>query len=127
VDHWLDTLEARVKDTKPTLEQLTQAVFVLRQAWTPAVTEGLVEQAQRAVMAQRTAACPPCGQMWSARGPQDRTVETRVGAVRLRRPSFDCEGCRWGRAPLDATLGLADRRQQPDVQKAVVKLTKEIP
>jgi hypothetical protein len=50
-----------------------------------------------------------------------------VGAVRLRRPYCYCERCQLGRAPLDAMLGLADRRKQPDVQKAVVKLTKEIP
>ena len=127
LDRWLDMLEARVKDTTPTLEQLTQAVFALRQELTQAVTEGLVEQAHRAVMEQRTAACPQCGQMLSARGPQARPVETLVGAVRLRRPYFDWERWQLGRAPLDARLGLADRRQQPDVQKAVVKLTKEIP
>lgn len=127
LDRWLDMLEARVKDTKPTLEQLPQAVFALRQELTQAVTEGLVDQAHRAVMEQRTAACPQCGQMLSARGPQARPVETLVGAVRLRRPYFDWERWQLGRAPLDARLGLADRRQQPDVQKAVVKLTKEIP
>lgn len=127
LDHWLDTLEARVKDTKPTLEQLTQAVFVLRQEWTPAVTAGVVEQAQRGVMAPRTAAGSQCGQRLSARGPPDRPVETLVGAGRRRRPSVDCAGCRWGRAPLAATLGLADRRQPPDVQNAVVQWTQEIP
>lgn len=113
--------------TGPTLEQLTQAVFALRQELTQAVTEGLVDQAHRAVMEQRTAACPQCGQILSARGPQDRTVETLVGAVRLRRPYFYCEHCQLGRAPLEATLGLADRRKPPDVQTTVVKLTKEIP
>ena len=99
---------------------MTQAVFALRQELTQAVTEGMVEQAHRAVMEQRTAACPQCGQMVSARAPQDRTVETLVGAVRLRRPYFYCERCQLGRAPLDATLGLADRRKQPDVQKAII-------
>ena len=33
-NQWLDTLEARVKAPQPTLEQLTQAVFALRQEWT---------------------------------------------------------------------------------------------
>jgi hypothetical protein len=127
VDAWLDRLEAQVKASTPTLEELTQAVFALRQELTQAITEGLVEQAHRAVVEQRTAACPQCGQTLSARGPQERTVETLVGAIRLRRPYFYCERCQGGSTPLDTTLGLTERRKQPDVQKAAVKLTKELP
>lgn len=127
LDHWLDTLEARVKEPQPTLEQLTQAVFALRQELTQAVTEGLVEQMHRAVVEQRTAVCPQCGQILSARGPAERTVETLVGAIRLRRPYFYCERCQLGTAPLDGMLQLTGRRKQPDVQKAAVQLTKEVP
>jgi hypothetical protein len=126
-DAWLDRLEAQVKAPTPTLEELTQAVFALRQELTQAITEGLVEQAHRAVVEQRTAACPQCGQTLSARGPQERTVETLVGAIRLRRPYFYCERCQGGSTPLDTTLALTERRKQPDVQKAAVKLTKELP
>jgi len=126
-DRWLQRMEDQVKEPKPTLQELTEAVFALRQELTQAVTEGLVEQAHRAALEQRTAACPQCGQTLSARGPQERTVETLVGAVRLRRPYFYCEPCQRGSAPLDATLGLTARRKQPDVQKAAVKLTKEVP
>src|SRR4051812_18366246 len=86
-------LEARVKASQPTLEELTQAVFALRQELTQVVTKGLVEQAHRALVEQRTAACPRCGQTLSARGPQERTVETLVGAIRLQRPYFYCERC----------------------------------
>jgi hypothetical protein len=127
MEQWLDKLEERVKEPQPTLEELTQAVFALRQELTQAVTEGLVEQAHRAAMEQRTAACPQCGQMLSARGPQDRTVETLVGAVRLRRPYFYCEHCQLSTTPLDEALQLTERRKQPDVQKAAVQLTKELP
>jgi hypothetical protein len=126
-DHWLNRLEERVKEPQPTLEQLTQAVFALRQELTQWVTEGLVEQTHRALLEQRTAACPQCGQTLSARGPGERTVETLVGAIRLQRPYFDCERCQLGSSPLDAALGVTDRRKQPDVQKAAVQLTKEIP
>ncbi len=126
-DRWLQRMEDQVKEPKPTLQELTEAVFALRQELTQAVTEGLVEQAHRAALEQRTAACPQCGQTLSARGPQERTVETLVGAVRLRRPYFYCEHCQRGSAPLDASLGLTERRKQPDVQKAAVKLTKEVP
>jgi Uncharacterised protein family (UPF0236) len=126
-NHWLDRVEAQVKDPKPALEELTQAVFALRQELTQEVTEGLVEQVHRATMEQRTAACTQCGQPLAARGSGKRTVETLVGAIRLRRPYFYCERCQRGTAPLDEALQLTERRKQPDVQKAVVKLTKEVP
>ena len=86
-----------------------------------------MEQTQRPVLEQRTEACPQCGRMLSARGPVERIVETLVGAIRLRRPSCYCERCQLGHAPLGAVLGLTNRRTQPDVHKAVVKLTKEMP
>jgi hypothetical protein len=126
-DRWLNRLEDQVQSPNPTLEALTQAVFALRQELTQAVTEDLVERAHRAAMEQRTAPCAQCGQTLSARGPQDRTVETLVGAIRLRRPYFYCERCQRGSAPLDTALELTERRKQPDVQKAAVKLTKEVP
>ena len=127
LDHWLDRLEAHVKAPKPTLEELTQAVFALRQELTQAVTEGLVEQTHRALVEQRTAVCPRCGRTLSARGPQERTVETLVGAIRLQRPYFYCEPCQVGMTPLDAALQVTERRKQPDVQQAAVRLTKEVP
>jgi Uncharacterised protein family (UPF0236) len=126
-DQWLDGLEERVRASQPTLEELTQAVFALRQECTQAVTEGLVEQTHRALVEQRTATCPRCGQMLSARGPHTRTVETLVGVIRLQRPYFYCERCQFGMAPLDEALQLTERRKQPDVQKAAVQLTKEVP
>jgi hypothetical protein len=127
IDQWLDSLEARVKELQPTLEQLTQAVFALRQELTQAVTESLVEQRHQAVVEQRTAVCQQCGQTLSTRGPQERTVETLVGAIRLRRPYFYCERCQLGTAPLDELLQVTARRKQPDVQRVAVKLTKEVP
>jgi hypothetical protein len=126
-DQWLDGLEERVRTTQPTLEELTQAVFALRQELTQAVMEGLVEQTHRALVEQRTATCPRCGQTLSARGPHTRTVETLVGVIRLQRPYFYCERCPFGMAPLDEALQLTERRKQPDVQKAAVRLTKEVP
>ena len=126
-EHWLDRLEARVKAPQPTLEALTQAVFALRQELTQWAMEGLVEQTHRATLDQPTAVCPHCGHTLSARGPAERTMETLVGAIRLQRPYFCCERCQLGSTPLDAMLGLTDRRKPPDIQKAAVKLTKEMP
>jgi hypothetical protein len=78
---WLQRVEDQVKEPTPSLEALTEAVIALRQELTPAVTEGLVEQAHRAALEQRTAAGSRCGPALSARDPQERTVETLVGAV----------------------------------------------
>jgi hypothetical protein len=127
LDAWLNQLEAHMEERTPTLEELTQAVFALRQELTQAVTEGLVEHAHRAVLEQRTAVCPQCGQTLSARGLQERTVETLVGAIRLRRPYFYCLHCQQGSTPLDEALQLTAHRKQLDVQKAAVQLTKEVP
>ena len=126
-EHWLQQLENQVKEPNPTLEELTQAVLALRQELTQAVTEGLVEQAHRTALEPRTVVCPQGGQVLSARGPQERTVETLGGAIRLRRPYFYCEPCPCGSTPLDAGLGLTKRRKQPDVQKAAIQLTREVP
>jgi len=124
---WLNRLEAHMEDRTPTLAELTQAVLALRQELTQAVTEGGVEQAHRATLEQRTVTCPQCGQTLSARGLQERTVETLVGAVRLRRPSFDCLHCQQGTPPVDEALQVTACRKQPDVQKAAVQLTTAVP
>jgi hypothetical protein len=126
-DRWLEQLEDGMQDPTPTLAALTQAVLALRQELTHAVTEGLVEHTHHAALEQRTAVCPQCGPTLAVRAPQDRTVETLVGAIRLRRPYFYCERCQCGTTPLDQALQLTKRRKPPDVQKAAVQLTKEIP
>lgn len=61
MEPWLERLEARVQESEPPLEQLTQAVLALRQELTHAVAEELVEQRHRPVVVQRTAVCPHCG------------------------------------------------------------------
>jgi hypothetical protein len=126
-DRWLERVEDHVKEPTPPLEAWTAAVLALRQELTQAVTEGLVEQAHRAALEQRTAVCSQCGQTLSARSLQERTVETLVGAVRLRRPYVYCEPCQRGTAPLDELLQVTGRRKQPDVQRAAVKLPQEVP
>jgi DNA repair exonuclease SbcCD ATPase subunit len=124
-DRWLQRVEDQVKEPQPTLEELTQAVLALRQELTQAMTEGWLEQAHRAGLEQRTAVCPQCGQTLSAHGPQKRTVETLVGAIHLQRPYFYGARCQHGTAPLDEVRQLTERRKQPDVQQAAIKLTLE--
>jgi hypothetical protein len=126
-DRWLDQVESCVKEKPPTLEQLAQAVFEMRQDLLGHVTQGLVEQAHGPILEQDTARCPHCGRMLAARGPVRRTVETMVGAVTLERPYFYCVPCQAGFSPVDEALQLLPRRKQGDMQKAAARLAAEVP
>lgn len=126
-DRWLDRVEEEMNQPKPTLSQLTEVVFTLRQELTQLVTADLLHQAYAAEQDQETAHCPTCGQTLRARKKEERIVETMVGALSLRRPYFYCVHCGKGFYPLDAALDLAPRRKQLDLQKAMVRLTKEVP
>lgn len=126
-DRWLDTLEGKMPEETPTLEQLTQAVFEMRQELTGTITEALVEQAHREGLSQRTMPCPHCGRLLSAREFVCRTVETMVGEIRLTRPYFYCVRCQQGFYPSDEALQLSQRRKQWDIQKAGVRLAAEVP
>jgi hypothetical protein len=56
-----------------------------------------------------------------------RTVDTLLGAVRLKRPYFYCTGCRQGFHPLDASLEVVAGRYQLDVQRAIAQGAAEMP
>jgi hypothetical protein len=126
-DQWLDILEEQMKEPKPTLEQITRAVWQARQELTGSLTEALVQQRYRTEHAQRTASCPQCGRGVAARAVVSRTVETLVGSVALDRPYFYCVPCGQGFFPLDAAVGVAAGRKQFDVQQAAAKLAAEVP
>jgi len=127
LDQWLDRVEERVKEPKPTLEQLTQAVWELRQELMGGLTEEILHQRYGAEVAQQTASCPRCGRLVAARAPVSRTLDTLLGSVQVSRPYFYCTACQHGVSPLDDALGLAEGRKQFDVQKAAAKLAAEVP
>jgi len=126
-EHWLDTLEEHVKESKPPLEQLTRAVGEVRQELTGQLTTALIAQRYRAEQEQAHAPCPQCGRLVAARGVVNRKVETRIGKVELARPYFYCVLWGQGFAPLDTALGVAPGRQQFDVPQAAAKLAAEVP
>jgi hypothetical protein len=127
VDVWLDKLEAHMSDDPPSLEEVTQAVFAMRQELTGRITEGLVEQRHAQVLQQRTVACPHCQRLLAARPAPPRTVHTMVGEVSLTRPYFYCMPCQQGFSPVDEALQLSERRTQWDMQKAGARLAAEVP
>jgi hypothetical protein len=126
-DHWLDQLEEQVKEAKPTLEQITRAVWERRQELTGSLAAAVLEQRYHTEQTQRSAPCPQCGRLVAARGVVSRTLETAVGEVELSRPYFYCGPCGQGFAPLDSALELAPGRKQFDLQQAGAKLAAEVP
>jgi Uncharacterised protein family (UPF0236) len=126
-DQWLDGLEAQLREPAPTLAQVTETVWNLRQELTGGLTETIIEHAHRGEATCQHTRCPQCARFLKARAPVSRTVETMVGAVQIERPYFYCRTCRCGVYPLDAALGLAPGRTQLDVHKAAVQLVTEVP
>ena len=128
-DTWLDQLEVRMSQQEKlaTLAELTQSVFAMRQELTGAIVAGLVKEAHPQLVEQQTATCPDCGRELHARGAPGRTVETRLGAVKLERSYFYCVECKHGFYPLDDALALSSQRKQPDLLRAGARLATEVP
>ncbi len=103
-DRWLDAVEERVQEKIPTLDEMAQAVFAMRQELTGMITEALVGQAHAEALEQQTMLCPHCGRLLRVRVSANRTVETVVGAVSLSRPYFYCVRCQKGFYPMDEVL-----------------------
>jgi len=126
-DRWLDQLEAALPEGEPTLGQVSETIWALRQQLTGGVAETLVHQMHHEERRRQQMPCLTCARLLSARGPVQRCVETMVGAVALERPYFYCQVCRAGTYPLDEVLGVCAGRMQPDVQQAAVDLATEVP
>jgi hypothetical protein len=127
VDQWLDGLEAQLHEPTPTLAQVTETVWQLRQALTGSVTETILAHAYGDELQRQQSRCPQCERLLQARPPVARTVETMVGSIALARPYFYCRACRHGFYPLDQALGLTAGRTQLDVQKAAASMAAEVP
>ena len=104
-DQWLDKLEAQLQNPEPTLTEVTETVWSLRQDLTGDLTETIVAHAHHDEQARKQANCPRCDALLTARPAVSRTVETMVGPVQLERPYFYCRVCRCGVCPFDEVLG----------------------
>jgi len=127
VDVWLDTLEAPMSDDPPSLEEVTQAVFAMRQEWTGKITESLVAQRHAQVLQQRTWACPHGQRLLAARPAPPRTGHTMVGEVSLARPYVYCMPCQQGFSPVDEALQRSERRTPWDRQQAGARVAAAVP
>src|SRR5688500_4773359 len=117
-DLWLDDLQTQLPEPEPTLDQITETVWALRQKLTGTLTEAIVKHAHRFEYMRKDIVCQTCQRILAMRPLVPRTVETMVGQVRLERPYFYCRVCQEGSYPLDEALGLTPGRTQLDVQKA---------
>lgn len=126
-DQWLDQLESALPEVSPTLGQVSETVWTLRQQLTSGVAEMIVQHTHQEEQHRPHMPCPTCARRLTARGPGHRCVETMVGTIELERPSFYCPGCREGSYPLDEVLDVSAGRIQRDVQQAAVDLATEVP
>jgi Uncharacterised protein family (UPF0236) len=126
-DQWLDALEERLQEPEPTLAEVTETIWMLRQQLTGGLTETIIQHTHQGEQSQQHARCPTCAHLLKARNPVHRSVETMVGAVELERPYFYCRLCGRGLYPLDDALGLSAGRIQRDVQQAAATLVTEVP
>jgi Uncharacterised protein family (UPF0236) len=126
-DQWLDQLESALPEGAPTLGQVSETVWTLRQQLTSGVAETIVQHTYQEEQHRPHMPCPTCARRLTARGPVHRCVETLVGTIALERPYFYCLGCRAGTSPLDEALDVSAGRIQRDVQQAAVDLATEVP
>ena len=124
-DRWLDELDTQLPEPKPTLAQVSETIWTLRQSLTAGVAQTIVEQAHQAEREQKSLRCATCERRLKARPPASRTARTLVGDVEIERPYFYCRHCHLGRCPLDAILGLTSGHIQLDVQQAAIDLATE--
>jgi uncharacterized protein UPF0236 len=126
-DQWLDVLEERLREPEPTLAEVTETIWALRQQLTGGLTETIIQHTHQDEQSRQYTRCPTCEHLLKARNPVPRSVETMVGTVELERPYFYCRLCGQGVYPLDDALGWSAGRLQRDVQQAAATLVTEVP
>ena len=124
-DQWLDEVEAQLPDLEPTLAQVSETIWTLRQSLTASVAQTMIEQRHQAERERQAVRCDTCQRLVKARPAVPRTARTLVGDIELERPYFYCRSCRLGTYPLDAALGLSSAQIQLDVQQAAIDLATE--
>ena len=97
-------LEEQYTDDTATLEQIEEAVEKIGQAILPELQQKLTNK--RAKRSRDNKIDCSCGKKARYRGMETKTLITRHGLLSWRRPTYYCDGCRKGSAPLDGTLGL---------------------
>ena len=105
-DQWLDEVDTHLPEAEPTLAQVSETIWSLRQALTADVAQTLLEQSHHKERERKSLRCATCDRLLKARPSVSRSARPLVGDLEIARPSFYCRECRRGTYPLDAVLGL---------------------
>src|SRR5687767_5426951 len=114
-DQWLDELETQLPEAEPTVAQVSETIWALRQRLTAGVAQTIVEHTHQEERDREYLHCATCDRLLKARPARSRTVETLIGNFEVQRPYFYCRPCHLGYSPLDQNLGLSAGRIQLDV------------
>src|SRR5215468_4683948 len=126
-DRWLDEVEAQLPASEPTLAQVSETIWALRQQLTGGVAQTIIEHTHQEEQRRTSLPCATCTHRLRARPKVSRTMETLIGEIVVHRPYFYCRHCHHGCYPLDEVLGLRAGRIQLDVQQAAADLATELP
>ena len=126
-DQWLDAVEGQLPPSEPTLAQVSETIWALRQPLTGGVAQTIIEHTHQEEQRRTSLQCATCAHLLRARPMVSRTVETLIGEIEVQRPYFYCPHCHRGRYPLDEVLDLRAGRIQLDVQQAAADLATELP
>ena len=124
-DHWLDALAVQLPESAPTVAQVSETIWALRQSLTAGVAQTIVEHTHPEERDREYLKCGTCHCLLKARPAVSRTAQTLIGDIEVQRPYFYCRDCHLGRYPLDDILGLRAGRIQLDVQQAAAELAIE--
>ena len=106
---------------------ITEGIRKQREELMGTVAREWVKKEYASYLDQEQANCPMCGRWLKRQALCQRTLETMIGEITIKRPYFYCCVCRHGFYPLDEALSLSSRRKQYDVQEAATELAKEVP
>ena len=126
-DQWLDEVEAELPDPAPTVAQVSETIWSLRQQLTAGVAQTMIAHTHQQEQRRKSLTCATCERLLKARPAVPRTAQTLIGAIEVQRPYFYCRDCHQGRYPLDEVLGVSLGRIQLDVQQAAAELAIELP
>ena len=110
-------LERQLPDDNASLEQIEDAIEEISKVVMPDLQEKLVNK--RAKKARDNQVACPCGGKARYRSMGTRTLITRHGLLPWRRPTYYCNTCHSGSAPLDATLRLDKGDTTPAIREWV--------
>ncbi|RLG29502.1 hypothetical protein DRN97_11780 [Methanosarcinales archaeon] len=110
-DNWLDKVGEKMKGGEG-LEEIVNELFKKRQELMGEVATFFIKKLYSEELNRETAVCPRCGKEVKRAGEHERTVETMIGEIKLKRPYFWCESCKKGFYPLDKVLDLSNRKKR---------------